>query len=77
MPTSGSKGMRSVSSRSGREVLQRELGDVGQVLPYMFRGVGECKAAGWYARVDGKLLFLGGHLAIACAGVIKIREARA
>jgi hypothetical protein len=57
-------------------MLQRELGELGQVLPYMFRGAGECTARGWYARMDGELVFLGDHLALACQTIGKLTEAR-
>jgi hypothetical protein len=69
--------MRSFSSRSGRALLQRELGELGEVLPYMFRGAGACPAAGWYATIDGETVFLGGHLALACLAIARLQEERA
>jgi hypothetical protein len=76
MPTSPRRGMRSVSSAGARPQLQRELGELGEVLPYMFRAVGECKAPGWYARVDGELVYLGGHFVMACQAIGKLLEER-
>lgn len=69
--------MPSIAKQSVRELLQRELGELGEVLPYMFRAVGACEAPGWYARVDGELLYLGGHMAIAAVRIAKLREAAA
>jgi hypothetical protein len=58
--------------RTGRAMLQRELGELGEVMPYMYRGSGACRAAGWYARIDDEAVFLGGHLAMAFATIAEL-----
>lgn len=70
------EGHRSVSmrDRSKRAELQRLLGEIGTVLPRVERGSIEKPAQGWYARVEGKLVFLGDHTALAAAGIQKLVE---
>jgi hypothetical protein len=62
-----------MSNRSGRAQLQRELGELGEVMPYMYRGAGACLGPGWYARIDGEMIFLGGHLAMAFVSIAQLK----
>jgi hypothetical protein len=54
--------------------LQRALGELGEVLPRVFRGSSEFPAAGWYARVDGEAHFLGDHTGLAFVSIAKLAE---
>lgn len=68
-------GVSSLSySSSRRAQLQRELGDIGEVLPRVSRGGGEFPAAGWYARIGDELLYLGDHTAVAFVQIAKLLE---
>lgn len=58
---------RKPPSRSRRAELQRELGDVGEVLERQNHGTVDMPAQGWYALVaaTGDVVFLGDYTAIA------------
>lgn len=65
----------SLAYRTSRQAqLQRELGELGDVLPRIARGGGEFRAAGWYARVDGTLIYLGDHFGVAYVTIAKLLE---
>ena len=66
--------MPSVSATSRRGFLQRELGDLGEVLPRIARGGGVYHAAGWYARINGELVFLGDHAGVALVAIAQLRS---
>ncbi len=65
---------KAVSKGPGRVALQRELGELGEVLPYMFRGAGALKAPGWYARVKGRTIYLGGYVGAAYMTIGELRS---
>jgi hypothetical protein len=57
--------MTNSTGTSRRAALQRALGDAGTVLARIDRGHGPYKAAGWYALINGQLVYLGDHTGIA------------
>ena len=68
--------VKSVAESGVRRTLQRELGSLGEVLPRIQRGAGACRAQGWYAKLDGELVFLGDHLAVALVTIAELKGAR-
>jgi hypothetical protein len=67
---------KSFSKAASRQAqLQRELGELGEVLPRMPRGEGIYRAAGWYAKLtDGKIFFLGDNSIVALQTIAKLHE---
>lgn len=68
-------GVKSYGERASRQAqLQRALGDWGEVLPRVARGGGQYSAAGWYARIDGELFYLGDHTGVAFVTIARLIE---
>lgn len=61
-------------SASRKSQLQRELGDIGEVLPRVARGGGRYSAQGWYAEIAGELVFLGDHFNVALTTIARMLE---
>jgi hypothetical protein len=66
---------KSFSKAASRQAqLQRELGELGEVLPRRPRGEGRYRAAGWYTKLaDGKVFFLGDNTIVALQTIAKLR----
>jgi hypothetical protein len=59
-------------------MLQRQLGDLGEVLPRLEHGTPRMRAQGWYARLrDGKVHFLGDSTPIAMYEIAQIHDKNA